>query len=172
MKTIRIASGEYRGRSIKTPGGRTHPMGERERLALFNMISGNIPGATILDAFAGSGALGIEALSRGASEVVFIEKNPDACRVIESNLSNLDVFGQVIRSDVVNFTTTKKFDVILADPPYDEFNAETIENLIEFLKDGGILVLSHPKNVIEFPGLELLKSRQYAAAHISVYAKR
>lgn len=172
MKTVKITSGEYKGRSIVTPGGKTHPMGERERLALFNMISGDLPEAMVLDAFAGSGALGIEALSRGAREVVFVEKNPGACRIINSNLVSLGASGQVVRSDVVNFTTSEKFDVVLADPPYDDFDIKAVKSLIELIKDGGTLVLSHPEGIIKLPGLELLKSRQYAAAHISVYAKR
>ena len=73
MDTIKIASGIFRGRSIKSPkSSLTHPMGAREKLALFNMIVDDLPGSLVLDAFAGSGALGIEALSRGASEVVFV----------------------------------------------------------------------------------------------------
>ena len=62
MEIVRITSGKYRGRALKTPGGATHPMGSREKLALFNMVAGHLPGALVLDAFAGSGALGLEAL--------------------------------------------------------------------------------------------------------------
>ena len=169
METVRITSGEYRGRTLKTPGGTTHPMGAREKLALFNMISGYVPGAVVLDAYAGSGALGIEALSRGAKSVIFVEKSPAAASVIKKNLSELWLVAEVAISDVANFQPKEKFDLILADPPYDKFDADKIKDLVKFLANGGILVLSHPGETPEMPGLEFLKSRQYAGARISIY---
>ena len=84
MDNLRITSGNYRGRKIATPGGKTHPMGERERLALFNMIGPFIPEAMVLDAFSGSGALGIEALSRGAKHVVFVDIDKKAFETIKT----------------------------------------------------------------------------------------
>ena len=171
MNSIKITSGILRGRKINTPGGATHPMGERERLALFNMIVDSIPGASVLDAFAGSGALGIEALSRGASSVVLIEKNAKACSVIRDNLRELGLEVDVFQGDVVNFTTDNKFDLILADPPYDKFDINEVKHLLKFLRGGGVLVLSHPKEAPDLPGLMLLKSRKYAGATISVYVK-
>ena len=87
---IRIISGKYGGRLIDTPKTKaTHPMGERERAAIFNSIRNEIPGRRILDAFAGSGAIGIEALSLGASHVDFMEKHPKAIRTIQKNLQTL-----------------------------------------------------------------------------------
>lgn len=169
MEIVRITSGEYRGRTLKTPGGATHPMGAREKLALFNMISGYVPGAVVLDAYAGSGALGIEALSRGAESVVFVEKSPVAASVIKKNLSELGLVAEVATSDVANFQPKEKFDLILADPPYDKFDADKIKDLVKFLTSGGILVLSHPGEAPEIPGLEFLKSRKYAGARISIY---
>lgn len=171
MNSVRISSGEYRGRKIATPGSGTHPMGERERLALFNMISDYIPGAVVLDAYAGSGALGIEALSRGASQVIFVEKDRGAINVIKENLKSLNLSGEVLADNAKTFTTDKKFDVILVDPPYDNFELEGTYNLASALKIEGILVLSHPGEAPEFPGLKLKKSRSYAGATISVYSK-
>lgn len=173
METVKITSGKYRGRVIKTPGGATHPMGSREKLALFNMISEYLPGALVLDVFAGSGALGLEALSRGAGSVVFVEKSAVAARVTKENIANLGAqdFCEVFTSDIAIFQPGKKFDVILADPPYDNFNIEKIAILTEFLNNGGVMVLSHPGEALELPGLELLKSRQYARARISIYKK-
>lgn len=168
---IRISSGQYRNRKITTPGGATHPMGERERLALFNMIAEYLPGAKVLDAFAGSGALGIEALSRGASEAVFVEKVAPACRVIRGNLRELGIEAEVYQSNVVNFTTDTEFDVMLADPPYDNFKINEVTHLLQFLRSGGILALSHPGEAPELPRMELLKSRKYAGATISIYVK-
>ena len=168
---IRVSSGQYRNRKITTPGGATHPMGERERLALFNMIAEYLPGAKVLDAFAGSGALGIEALSRGASEVVFVEKAAPACRVIRENLKELGIEAEIYQSNVVNFTTDMEFDVILADPPYDNFKINEVTHLLQFLRGGGVLALSHPGEAPELPRMELLKSRKYAGATISIYVK-
>ena len=172
MEKIRITSGNYRGREIATPGAGTHPMGAREKLALFNMLTGNLEGNMVLDAYAGSGALGIEALSRGAAEVVFVEKSSKACRIIRENLKSLGVEGTILAGDVANFETEQRFDVILADPPYDKFDLKGVVKLAGFLKPDGILVLSHPGEAPEIPGLKLLKSHKYAGAHISVYAMR
>ena len=171
MNTVRITSGKYRGRKISTPGGATHPMGERERLALFNMISPFIQNASVLDAFAGSGALGIEALSRGAREAVFIEYNLKAAAVIRKNLDELRIKAEVIIKKVSSYETEKQFDLIIADPPYDAFDLEEVVPLAKSLKEGGVFVLSHPGETPEIPGLILEKSRNYASATISIYRK-
>ena len=170
--SIRITSGIYRSRAITTPGGKTHPMGERERLALFNMISDYIPGAVVLDAFAGSGSLGIEALSRGAGAVTFIESNANAIATIKSNLALLGAEAEVVSGKVSAFSSDTVFDVILADPPYDDFRIDEVEHLLQFLKRGGVFVLSHPGEVPDLPGMELDKSRKYAGATISIYFKK
>lgn len=157
-----------------TPGDGTHPMGEREKLALFNMISPYLPGAKVLDAYAGSGALGIEALSRGAKECVFVERNNAAVKIIRENLTKLAVSSDcaaVYQQTVANFSPAESFSLIIADPPYDNFRLDEIEHLGRFLAPDGILVLSHPDNINSVSGLKLLKTRQYARAHISIFAK-
>ncbi|MBR3269740.1 RsmD family RNA methyltransferase [Candidatus Saccharibacteria bacterium] len=170
MEKIAVISGKFKGRKISTPGGATHPMGSREKLALFNMVS--VEGFSVLDAFAGSGALGIEALSRGATSVTFVEKNSKAVEIIRENLQSLGVSeeAKIIKSSVLD-AELSEFDVILADPPYNNFDLTEVESLIKSLKDGGIMVLSHPGEAPVLQGLELLKTHQYAAAHLSVYAK-
>ncbi len=196
-KTIRITSGLHLGRIIATPGGKTHPMGERERLALFNMIADYLPGASVLDAYAGSGALGFEALSRGAKEVLFIESDARAENCIIDNMMALGYFEllgnnsandpykialesgkkqrggitDVVRTKVANFQSDRQFDIVLADPPYDKFVLADIEHLVQFLKDDGIFVLSHPGEAPGIAGLILQKSKRYAGATISVYVK-
>ncbi len=167
---VKITSGIHRGRAISTPGNGTHPMGERERLALFNML-GSLTGTRVLDTFAGSGALGIEALSRGAQEVVFVENNRGACHVIKGNLASLNASGEVLCTDVTKLETGE-FEVILADPPYDNFDPEIIETLASHLTSGGTLVLSHPGEAPAIAGLTLEKTRQYAGAHLSFYSKQ
>ena len=176
MNTIRITSGLFKGRSISTPGGKTHPMGERERLALFNMIVDYVPGSRVLDAFSGSGALGIEALSRGSESVVFIENNHSACQTIRKNLEKLGIINsnaKIIEDDCYKIlaATTEKWGVVLADPPYDKYDEEKIKLLASVVADGGVLVLSHPGESPEMPGLKLMKSRNYANATISVFVK-
>ncbi len=135
------------------------------------MVSVEIINARVLDAFAGSGALGIEAISRGAKEVIFVEKNPRAAQIIRENLAKLNLRARVASSDVANFTDEQGFDVILADPPYDNFKIEPILKLVELLKRGGTLILSHPGDAPKIESLKLLKTKSYAAAHISVYVK-
>lgn len=171
---VTITGGIYKGRKITTPGGKTHPMGERERLALFNMLTDYIPGAIILDAFSGSGALGIESLSRGASSVTFVDKSTDATGVIRKNLNSLGTEGDfcVIRGKMSDVALKlDDFDVIIADPPYDDFKLSEIECLVSKLKEGGVLALSHPDEAPKIAGLILDKTRQYARAHISFYQK-
>ena len=172
MNEVRITSGTLKGQKIPTPGGKTHPMGERVRIAMFNMISEYVPGSRVLDAYAGSGALGIEALSRGATEVEFLEKSPTVAKKIRATLRKLDIKARVVASDASNFTANDGFDLILADPPYDAFDLPGVEYLSGFLKNGGILVLSHPEKAPDISEMKLLKTRKYAGAHISVYVKR
>ena len=173
MDKIRITSGKYRGRTIKAPDfGGTHPMGSREKIALFNMINDYVAGGVILDAFSGSGALGIEALSRRAKKVVFIENNRIAYKTISENLASLGESGDLRYGDVYRILSesNEKFDVVIADPPYDKYDAEKIKILARVVADpGGILVLSHPGEAPEMPGLALEKTRKYARANISVY---
>jgi len=92
--SIRITGGEFGSRTIATPGGDTHPMGDRERLAIFNSLADTIHDARVLDMFAGSGALGIEALSRGAKSVVFVDNSKVAREVIKENVERLGKAGK------------------------------------------------------------------------------
>ena len=153
-------------------------MGERERIALFNMIGNDLTGAFVLDAYAGSGILGGEALSRWAPMVVFVEKSPKAARVIKNNLEKMELFGfpdppvtEVVCKDVKDYTTDLRFRLILADPPYDNFDLTGVEHLVKFLARDGKLVLSHPGEAPDLPGCTLDKTHKYARAHISVYSK-
>lgn len=197
MEKVKVISGKYKGYEIPTPGAGTHPMGSREKNALFNMISGYLPEAEVLDAYAGSGALGIEAVSRGAREVVFVEHNPIAMHLINQTCMLMGIPEEQVafyRGSVSAFhkkfvrgegvmihpimaeileTFPKKVDIILADPPYDDFNGKEISRLANnYLKKGGILALSHPGEAPAFAGLELLSSTKHARAHISVYVKK
>jgi 16S rRNA (guanine966-N2)-methyltransferase len=167
---IRIISGKLGGRLIDTPKtNQTHPMGDRERSAIFNRLRGEISGKDVLDAFAGSGALGLEALSLGAASVDFLENNRKAMKTIHDNIAKFKLESQakVIRK------LTREYDIIFADPPYDKPQYEYIEEILKNLKHGGIFVLSHPESPApwEFRGLSLFSDKSYAAAHIKIYQK-
>ncbi|MBR3386326.1 RsmD family RNA methyltransferase [Candidatus Saccharibacteria bacterium] len=170
---MRITSGIYKNREIKSPSlSTTHPMGERERLALFNSIGNDLIDLTVLDAYAGSGALGLEALSRGAASVTFVEKSGAATRCIATNLKAFGVTNaKIIHTSVHRLNLDVKYDLILADPPYDRFAIEDLMVLIQLLSATGTFVLSHPSEPPVLPGLTLKSTRRYAAAHISIYHK-
>lgn len=176
---LRVIAGKYKGRALRSPSSsKTHPMGSREKLALFNMLQPWLLGAKVLDIYAGSGALGIEALSRGASEAVFVERDRLAEQAILVNLRSIGPGdrGQVYRDSAASFAQrpefTEYFDMILADPPYDNFQGEEVQALTRLLKMGGILALSYPKaEQLEFTGLEVISQHSYAAAGIALYRK-
>jgi 16S rRNA (guanine(966)-N(2))-methyltransferase RsmD len=120
---MKILGGVFKGRLLSTPkSDTTRPTLAVMRQAVFNILQDSIEGAHVLDLYAGSGAMGLEALSRGASHVTFVETNPEACRCIKSNIETLNVAPQckLLRYDV--FLALKKlrptFDLIYADPPY------------------------------------------------------
>lgn len=170
-----ITGGEFRGRKLNSPkSSGTHPMGSRERLALFNMITGKLAGATVLDAYAGTGALGLEALSRGARKVTFVENDREALKSLSENIRNLELSEKttVIKADVRKYVPDEKFDIIIADPPYDKFRSEDFLHLAEYLTDGGVFVVSHPRDMeIKIKGLEIVADRGYAGARITVLLK-
>jgi len=168
---LRIVSGALGGRIIDTPNnkGITQPMGERERMAIFNQIRSYLAGAKVLDAFAGSGALGITALSNGAASSDFLENNPKAIKTINSNIHKL----KLEKTARVIQRVAGEYDIIFADPPYDNPQYGRIETLVSHLKEGGLLILSHPgtPEPPDFIGLAMISDRSYAAAHIKIYQK-
>ena len=177
---MKIISGLYKKRELLSPNSsKTHPMGSREKLALFNMLGFYLKNAEVLDAFSGSGALGLEALSRGAKKVIFVEKSPKVARIIKENCKTLKISPEayeVIIKDInkIDFPSNS-FDIIIADPPYDNFKIEEIERLVKPLKSNGILALSSPstfpdKNLV-LSNSEPISSHSYAAARISLFKK-
>ena len=120
---MRVVSGKVRGLQLKTiESDSTRPTKDMVKEALFSIIQFDIPAANVLDLFAGTGQLGIEALSRGANRAVFIDERNDACALVNENLNKcrLHTAGQVIRSDYSIYLRhcTEKFDIIFLDPPY------------------------------------------------------
>jgi 16S rRNA (guanine966-N2)-methyltransferase len=120
---MRVIAGRYRGRTLHAPRGRaTRPTSDRVREALFSIL-GEIDGATVLDLFAGSGALAIEALSRGASDATLVDSSPAAIAAIRRNLEALGIEAEVVRADAVAWCEQAKrrarqYDLVFLDPPY------------------------------------------------------
>lgn len=133
---MRIIAGTWRGRIIDAPPGRkTRPTSDRVREAWMSALQTEIPGATVLDLFAGSGALGIEALSRGATHATFVERAAPAIKTLKANLAKLGVdpdLTTIVRADAVDFAASaaaRQFDIALADPPYREgFAADLLQS--------------------------------------------
>jgi 16S rRNA (guanine966-N2)-methyltransferase len=179
MMTIRIISGEFGGRKIEAPDGRkTHPMGERIRNALFNKIIDDIDGAEVLDAFAGTGSLGIEALSRGARSATFIERDRTAQDIIVRNITLLGLQDKtkLVRASVSSWLETseeKKFDLILVDPPYHDPQFSTVVRLMGLLKPGALMVLSQPgrSESPTRPGVVVVDNRSYGNATLTFYRR-
>ena len=173
---LRLIAGEFGGRTIAAPSGRrTHPMGERVRGSLFNIL-GDLKGAYVLDAFAGSGALGLEALSRGAQFVTFIEKDKQAQSIIAQNITNLDVSDRtkLVRSSVAGWdetTESQQFDFILVDPPYHDLQLSTVSRLQKYLKPNGLMVLSYPgrESAPTVNGVVVVDNRSYGDAALAFY---
>jgi 16S rRNA (guanine966-N2)-methyltransferase len=117
--SLRVVAGRVGGRRLDAPpGGGTRPTADRVREALFSIL-GPLDGLAVCDLFAGSGALGIEALSRGASAATFVDDDPGAARVIRANLASLGLEGRVVRRDVLAFLPgAGPFDLVVCDPPY------------------------------------------------------
>lgn len=177
---LRIISGKFGGRTIKSPKSRTtHPMSDRIRNSLFNIIGNEIENAKILDIFAGSGALGLEALSRGAAHVTFVERDKTACRTIADNIETLGVKSQVENAKFGASTWIEKnqdnfFDIILADPPYNDPQFSTAKRLGGLLKPNGLMVLSiSGRGAVPLVNeVVVVDNRSYGNATLTFYRKK
>lgn len=174
---VRVIGGKYGGRVLDTPRGRTtHPMGERIRNALFNSLGDAVVGKTVLDAYAGTGAVGIEAMSRGAAQVTFVEKDKIAQKCIANNIQALAIPGAtLVKASVSNWLDTAaapQFDLVFADPPYHDTHVATIERLATVaVAPGGMLVLSWPEKqpAPALAGFTVVFDRVYAGARVVMY---
>jgi len=177
---MRIVAGSRKGHGIAAPKGIvTRPTGDRVREAAFSLI-GPVEDATVLDLFAGSGAMGLEALSRGAARCVFVERDSAACRVIQSNLEKLRLTGAVVvTGDVVGALREerargRRHDLVIVDPPYEEWGShETYlaELIPEVLEEDGVAVIETSAKVEPELGLDLVTSRRYGSARITVFSR-
>jgi 16S rRNA (guanine966-N2)-methyltransferase len=174
---MRIIAGTHRGHTIYAPRGRdTRPTSDRVRENVFNIL-GAVDGAVVLDLYAGSGAMGLEALSRGAARAVFVERDRDAVRAIERNLDKLRLSATVLRQDALTALAAeagsgRKYDLVLVDPPYDMYSdiePQLARYLPALLADDGVVVVETDARVEPSLPLEQRTSRKYGAARITVY---
>ena len=179
---MRVITGKARGVQLKTPDGQlTRPTADRVKEALFSIINFDIPGANVLDLFAGTGQLGIEALSRGAKSAVFVDMREDSCKIIRENLrrTKMENEARVIRSDYADYLhrCREKYNIILLDPPYAEVFLENSLKLIaeiDILQSGGIIVTERPLGKelpFEHEGYTRSRDYKYGNTLLTLYRK-
>ena len=183
---MRIIGGEFRSRKIERPSfDVARPTKDRVREAVFSIIAARLEGARILDVFAGSGAYGLEALSRGAKSCIFVEKHVECTGIISSNIKKLGVVEKtkIRKRDVFECLEDlgrkgEKFDIIFSDPPYGLDITKNILIMIErydILSDFGLLVAEHDskEEIPEGVGtVSIYKQKTYGISSISVFLKR
>jgi 16S rRNA (guanine966-N2)-methyltransferase len=173
---MRVVAGRYKGHRLVAPKrGSTRPTADRVREALFSMLA-SVEGARVLDLYAGSGALGIEALSRGADSAVFVERDAAAVAAIERNLAAVGVEAKVLRQDVLRFLAGADgpFDLVFCDPPYDSASrlagplAERLPALTA--EHARIVTESDKRNPLQLP-FPLLVERAYGDTRIAIHER-
>ncbi len=182
---MKIISGTLKGRNIEGYNIEgTRPTMDRVKESLFGMIQDYIKDSTVLDLFAGSGNLGVEAISNGAKKAYFIDNNPEVIKVLNKNIANLDIQSKsrVILSDwkkALNTFATQniKFDLIFIDPPYAYDVYEKILNKVStlnLLSDNGIIIMEHSNLHLPttYENLTLYKERNYGNKSINIYIKK
>ena len=183
---MRIIAGSAGGRPLKAPPEGLRPTMDRVRAAVFSSLGDLVPGATVLDLFAGSGGMGIEALSRGAEKAIFADNNERCVRCIRENLRMAGVEGGVQTIDAYRFidlyAEPASFDLIFADPPYSKKEGDidhasallSSAKLAAALKPGGLFVLEKnaASKIPEDSVFELVKSRRYGGSEILYLSAR
>jgi len=177
---MRIIAGKAKGRSLKVPREVSRPTTDRVRESVFGLLSEVLEGARVLDLFAGSGALGLEALSRGAVSCTFVEQHRGAARVIEDNLKKTGLEGgKVVTREVAAYLKGERqsYDLVFADPPYPDGLKDLAGDLValdgwsQWLSKDGYLIVER-ESVGEIPpayGLELVREKNYGRSRILIY---
>ena len=179
---MRVITGSARGMALKAPKGMdTRPTMDQVKEGIFSAIQFEVEGRRVLDLFAGSGQMGIEALSRGAKSAVFVDSRDDACKVVRENLAKtrLDGLGKVVRSDYLSYlhSCRETFDLIFLDPPYAEvFLENSLKTIsqIDILSDSGIIITERPfgKELPAIvPGLVRYRDYRYGKAAVTIYRR-
>lgn len=172
---MRVISGKYKGKNIEgfnIEG--TRPTMDRVKESFFGSIQMKVPNSICLDLFAGSGSLGLEALSNGAKKCYFVDKNPIAIKTLKKNLNGIEN-SIIYHDDYHNFlnNTSEKFDLIFLDPPYSLFLISDCLNIIEsreLLNPGGMIVCEYEKEIFE-SNLNIYREKKYGTTHVRIYQK-
>lgn len=183
MGTLRIIAGSLRGRRIRVPEGAVRPTGDRVREAVFNILGQSTTKLDVLDLYAGSGALGIEAISRGARRAAFVEADPLAAKVLEENLRDLGVEAKatLIRGHALSVLRSGRlagFDLVFADPPYADRESVGLLTVLEesgVLRPGGVTILEQdiaapPAGLPE--GWRLVRDARYGRTVVRFYRRQ
>jgi len=171
---VRVAAGAYGGRRLEAPAGtRTRPTADRVREALFSIL-GPLEGLRVLDIFAGSGALGIEALSRGAASATFVDSAPSAVSAVRRNLAAVGVEAEVRRTDALRWLARGRgaYDLVFVDPPYDQaarMAGSLSERLPAVLSDYARIVTESDKRTPLSLTLPLVTERIYGDTRIAIH---
>lgn len=177
---MRVIAGKYRGKKLKEfELGTTRPTLDRVKEAMFSSIQFDLINAKVLDLFSGTGALGIEAISRGANQVVFVDKNEKAIKIIKENLLNIEGNYSVNNSDYLEFLTlnrSQKFNVVLLDAPFMTDYAETAIRFIiknDMLYENGVVVFEHSidKKYTETFENFVIKEKKYGQVMVTFIRK-
>ncbi len=172
--TLRIIGGEWRSRKLTfVDATGLRPTPDRVRETLFNWLQGHVHGSSCLDLFAGSGALGIEALSRGAKKLIFVETNQPVARQLENNLSVLNADANVIQDDALSYLLkcNAQFDLIFLDPPYRKnLLAPALRTILEkkLLTENGLIYVEHEsEELYNWDEYQLEKLKETTAGQVN-----
>lgn len=170
-----VIAGSMRGKKLKNPQKGTRPLTNRIKQSLFDLIKDFVENATILDLYAGGGNFGIEALSRGAKHVTFVDISNNSINCIEENLTNIEADSyELINERVQDYIreTEKEFDIIMCDPPFDNVILTHIKDATKLLTPTGIFIFRHPtkfKSPKELYEIERIYQQKYGISTISFY---
>lgn len=177
---MRVITGSARGRKLKAPEGNdVRPTSDLVKESIYSIIQFSVQGSDVLDLFAGSGQLGIEALSRGANHCVFVDKRAESVALVRENVMTCGFLdrSRILTMDSCDYLLTAKrgFDIALLDPPYSQGLIEKVmQRLPDKINDGGIVVCEHEKELTlpdEFGSLKLHKRYKYGKIALTVYKK-
>jgi len=178
---VRVIAGEKKGRRLVTPEGLdTRPTSDKVKEALFSIIQFELDGANFLDLFAGSGQMGIEALSRGAARAVFVDSGRKPCECIRQNLKDLELLGkaEVVMRSVSEYLLfcRESFDVVFMDPPYrDDLIAPIFERVTELVSETGVIICEIPRGESmpeSLNGFELKRRYRYGKTELALYRRQ
>ncbi len=174
---MRIISGKYRGKNLKSfDGFDVRPTSDRAREALFSILYNKVIGSNFLDLCSGTGAIGLEAISRGAKKITFVDSSKESLKILKYNLDSIKETADICYKDALLFLkeTKEKFDIIFFDPPYAFSDVKSILNEVykrELLNENGLFIYEHKadKPSLEIENFKLVNTKKYGIAIFDFY---